>query len=80
MTLKVISAETTLFDGEVSLVTLPGAGGLFTVLENHASLVSALSAGEIEYEPAGDGASRQTMAIEGGIVDVDRNVVSVCIY
>ena len=40
MTLKVISAEQILFDGQVSLVTLPGESGLFTVLENHASLVS----------------------------------------
>ena len=36
MTLKVISAEKILFDGEVSLVTLPGEAGLFTVLANHA--------------------------------------------
>ena len=76
MTLKVISAEQILFDGQVSLVTLPGESGLFTVLENHASLVSALTK---EYQRA-DNAQRETMDIAGGIVDVDRNVVSVCIY
>ncbi len=79
MTLKVISAEKTLFDGQVSLVTLPGVNGLFTVLENHASLVSVLSSGLIEYQAVGD-AERKRMEIGGGIVDVDRNVVSVCIY
>ena len=79
MTLKVISAEKVLFDGEVSLVTLPGESGLFTVLENHASLVSALTQGTIEYQSA-DGTQRESMEIGGGIVDVDRNVVSVCIY
>lgn len=79
MTLKVISAEKTLFDGQVSLVTLPGATGLFTVLENHASLVSVLTKGAIEYQPDG-GSDRLQMEIEGGIVDVDRNIVSVCIY
>ena len=68
-----------LFDGQVSLVTLPGESGLFTVLENHASLVSALTKGTIEYQRA-DNAQRETMDIAGGIVDVDRNVVSVCIY
>mgnify|MGYP000523291292 FL=1 len=47
MTLKVIAAEQILFDGQVSLVTLPGESGLFTVLENHASLVSALTKGTI---------------------------------
>lgn len=79
MTLKVISAEKVLFDGAVSLVTLPGAAGLFTVLENHASLVSVLIAGELEFQ-AEEGGERQRMAIEGGIADVDRNVVSVCVY
>lgn len=79
MTLKVISAEKILFDGKVSLVTLPGESGLFTVLENHASLVSVLVPGEIVYDDASDG-QRKSMNIEGGIADVDRNVVSVCIY
>lgn len=77
MTLKVISAEKTLFDGQVSLVTLPGASGSFTVLENHASLVSVLVKGNIVYQDAGN---RRQMEIEGGIADIDRNVVSVCIY
>lgn len=78
MTLKVISAEEVMYDGKVTLVTLPGKKGLFTVLENHASLVSVLLPGDIVYEEE-DG-SRKTMAIEGGIADVDKNVVSVCIY
>lgn len=79
MTLKVISAEKILFDGQVSIVKLPGENGLFAVLENHASLVSALTKGSIEYQPEGS-SQRESMAIEGGIVDVDKNVVSVCIY
>ena len=79
MTLKVISAEKILFDGQASLVTLPGEAGLFTVLENHASLVSVLTAGDIVYEDASDG-SRRSMRVEGGIADIDNNVVSVCIY
>lgn len=79
MTLKVISAEKILFDGKASLVTLPGEAGLFTVLENHASLVSVLVPGKIEYVDETDG-QRKDMEIEGGIVDVDKNVVSVCIY
>lgn len=78
MTLKVISAEKVMFDGKVTLVTLPGEKGLFTVLENHASLVSVLLPGEIVYDEEDGG--RKTMSIGGGIADVDNNVVSVCIY
>lgn len=78
MTLKVISAERILFSGEVELVTLPGEMGAFTVLHNHASLVSALVPGVITYDDKS--AERKTISIDGGIVDVDNNVVSVCVY
>lgn len=77
MTLKVISAEAVLYEGEVEWVTLPGASGSFTVLRNHASLVSTLVAGKLRYGLDGHEGVQE---IAGGVVDVDRNVVSVCIY
>ncbi len=77
MTLKVISAESILFEGEVEWVTLPGQMGAFTVLRNHASLISTLVPGKVAY---GLNGSREEQDIAGGVVDVDRNVVSVCIY
>lgn len=78
MTLKIISAQAIIFQGEVTSVTLPGEMGSFTVLKNHASLVSILTAGDIAYTTA-DG-SEQSAPITGGIVDVDNNIVSVCTY
>lgn len=78
MTLKIISAEEILFEGEVTAVTLPGAMGSFTVLKNHAALVSTLVAGDIAYT-APDG-TRDSRPIDGGIADIDNNVVSVCLY
>lgn len=77
MTLKIISAEDVVFEGEVQSVTLPGTKGSFTVLHNHASLVSTLDAGQIRY--AQDGQTVE-LPITGGLVDVDNNIVSVCIY
>lgn len=77
MTLKIISAEDILFEGEVSLVNLPGTNGQFTVLHNHASLVSTLVPGNVRYVQNGEGAE---IPVTGGLVDVDNNVVSVCIY
>lgn len=76
MTLKIISPAEILFQGEVSAVTLPGQKGKFTVLNNHASLISTLVKGEISYVTSGD---RQQREIDGGIVVVDGNVVSVCV-
>ncbi|MBD5191561.1 MAG: ATP synthase F1 subunit epsilon [Barnesiella sp.] len=78
MTLKIISAQEVVFQGEVTSVTLPGEMGSFTVLKNHASLVSILTAGEITYIST-DGGEHKA-AITGGIVDVDNNIVSVCTY
>ena len=77
MTLKIISAEDVIFEGEVQSVTLPGTKGSFTVLHNHASLVSTLEPGQIRYVQDGQTVE---LPVSGGLVDVDNNIVSVCIY
>lgn len=78
MTLKIISAQDIIFQGEVTAVHLPGVNGAFTVLNNHAALVSALAAGNVGYRTL-DGADEQA-PITGGIADIADNIVSVCIY
>ena len=78
MTLKIISATDIVYRGEVTSVTLPGAMGSFTVLRGHASLVSTLTGGTIEFtDPDGHRDSRD---IPGGLADIDRDAISVCIY
>lgn len=77
MTLKIISAEKVLFEGEATSVTLPGEMGCFTVLSRHASLVSTLVKGNIVYRQGGES---HKVAVSGGIADVDNDVVSVCVY
>lgn len=78
MTLKIISSTDVVFEGEVTLVTLPGTNGSFTVLKDHASLVSTLQQGNITYQtPDGE---RLAIPAQGGLVDVDNNVISVCLY
>ena len=78
MTLEIISAREVLFNGEVTMVTLPGEMGSFTVLKNHASLISVLVPGKVIYRSP-DG-SEDAIEVKGGIADVDNNVISVCIY
>ncbi len=78
MTLKIISSQDTLFEGEISSVTLPGAMGEFTVLRGHASLVSVLTQGSIRYTDAAGQTAE--LPVEGGVVDVDNDLISVCIY
>lgn len=78
MTLEIISPSEILFKGDAESVTLPGQLGSFTVLKNHASLISVLNAGSIHYRtPQGE---EKSVDIKGGLVDVDNNVVSVCVY
>ncbi len=87
MTLKIISTTEVLFEGEVSLVSLPGTMGRFTVLNNHASLISTLTKGAIGYRNADAASAHEaqgtydgTFEVTGGIADIDSNVVSVCVY
>ena len=77
MTLNIISAQQILFTGEVRSVTLPGTMGSFTVLHDHASLISTLTPGKVVYVD-NDGVAHDT-GIEGGIVSVDNNIISVCV-
>ena len=78
MTLEIISSHEVMFKGEVDMVTLPGELGSFTVLKNHASLISVLVKGKVMYRtPAGETGH---FDIKGGLADVDNNVISVCIF
>lgn len=78
MTLKIISAEQIEFEGAVTQVTLPGVMGKFQVLNNHAALIAALTAGPVAYVTATG--EQQQRHIDGGVADIKDNVVSVCIY
>lgn len=78
MVLEIISAYEVMFRGEAISVTLPGEMGSFTVLKNHASLISVLTRGIVRYVmPNG---KEESLQIDGGIADVNDNVISVCIY
>lgn len=75
--LTIVSPEKKLFQGEVNQVTLPGVMGSFTILPQHAPIVSSLTRGKIPYVTA-DGTS-QNLEIMGGFVEMNDNNVSVCI-
>ena len=78
MTLEIISAHEITFRGEANSVTLPGEMGSFTVLKNHAPLISVLTKGVVRYTTSEGKESEHE--IEGGIADVNNNVISVCVY
>ena len=78
MTLKIISTTEILFEGTVKLVSLPGTMGRFTVLNNHASLISTLTPGSITYR-TDESDKEGSFTINGGLADIDNNVISVCV-
>ncbi len=48
MNIKILTPEFVVFDGEVSSVLLPGKGGEFHIMKDHAAVVSSLNAGRIK--------------------------------
>ncbi len=75
--LKIISPERRIFDGEVNRVTVPGTLGEFEILVNHAPIISSLESGKVSYEIA-TGELKQ-LEIESGFVEVQKNVISLCV-
>lgn len=74
MYLEIITPDKKVFAGEVNSATFPGTKGSFQVLTNHAPLISTLAKGTVTYVTK-EGA--QTLAVEGGIVEVLNNKISV---
>ena len=72
MQLDIISPDKNIFSGEASAVKLPGIGGSFGILDNHAPLISALKAGDIKVTSAN---GEENFTVTGGVVEVLKNKV-----
>ena len=77
LSLKIVSPEQTYFDGLVTSVTLPGTMGAFTILPQHAPIVSSLKPGHLSYVTK-DGEECE-LEVQGGFVEMSNGNVSVCI-
>ena len=75
--LKIVSPERIEFAGEVESVLVPGSMGQFEILVNHAPIISSLDKGRVVYAlPNGE---KKDIDIIGGFVEVQKNVVSLCV-
>ena len=75
--LSIVSPEKKLFEGEVSIITLPGTLGSFSILPEHAPIVSSLKEGTVKYTTI-DGVEN-SLEIQGGFIEQSDGIVSVCI-
>ncbi|WP_455590833.1 ATP synthase F1 subunit epsilon [Bacteroides sp.] len=75
--LSIVSPEKEIYNGEVSSVTLPGTMGAFSILPQHAPIVSSLKEGKVIYV-TGEG-EEHTLDIHGGFVEMSNEEASVCV-
>ena len=66
---ELVSPEKLLFSGEVESVVVPGVEGQFTVLKDHAPVMSILKAGIVEIFPTVTRAPER-LVVRGGFADV----------
>ena len=71
MKIKITKPDTTLFEGDAKLVQLPGTGGQFEILNNHAPIISSLAKGSVRVVLEDN--SEQSFDIRGGVVKSQQN-------
>lgn len=77
MKIKITKPDSTLFDGEAKLVQLPGTGGKFEILENHAPIISSLTKGTLRLMLTDN--TEQTFDIRGGVVKGQNNDILILV-
>ena len=65
--LEIITPDKKIFEGEVTLIQLPGSKGSFTILNNHAPIISTLEAGTIKVKDTFG--KEQFFKINGGVIE-----------
>ena len=77
MHLSIITPEKELFNGEISLIQLPGIDGSFEILKNHAPIISALSQGQVKVIDKDN--KSHLFDISGGVIECSQNTVIVLV-
>lgn len=70
-----VTPESLLFEGEVEDVVVPGTEGEFTVLKNHAPLMSTLRPGIVDVGESQS--NRRKVFVRGGFADVSPNGLTI---
>ncbi|MDT3388330.1 MAG: ATP synthase F1 subunit epsilon [Bacteroidota bacterium] len=74
--LRIVSPEKVVFDGDIESITVPGTLGSFEILNNHAPIISSLGIGKVIYVTS---KATEELDIQGGFVEVQKNMVELCV-
>jgi F-type H+-transporting ATPase subunit epsilon len=74
MTLEILTPDKTIYNGEVTSVTVPGTLGSFEVLKDHAPIVSTLQDGNVIVRT---GKNEESFFITGGVIEALHNKIMV---
>ena len=77
MNITVLTPDKEIFKGAITSIKVPGVGGKFQVLRNHAPIVSALSKGDVIFVK--EGGEKMKITIEKGFIEVLNNEVSLLV-
>ena len=77
MKVKITKPDSTLYEGEAKLLQLPGTGGLFEILQNHAPIISSLTKGVLRLVTTDD--ETKTFEIRGGGVKGQKNDILILV-
>ena len=74
ITLRIITPDAVALDTTVESVVLTGLDGKLGILSHHATMVTALDAGELRYKKDGH---EESLFVAGGFADVRNNTLRV---
>jgi F-type H+-transporting ATPase subunit epsilon len=71
---EIVSQDRTVFEGDVDIVVLPGAGGEMGILSKHAPVLTTLKYGIIKIRKSG---KEELFTVAGGVAEVQPDIVTV---
>ena len=71
---EIVSQDRTVFEGDVDIVILPGAGGEMGVLPKHAPVLTTLKYGVVKIRKDG---KEELFTVAGGVAEVQPDIVTV---
>ena len=71
---EIVSQDRTVFQGDVDIVLLPGAGGEMGILPHHAPVLTTLKYGVVKIRRNG---KEDIFAVAGGVAEVQPEIVTI---